>query len=104
MNKNSPFCVETQLGKLELTKGNYLTLQKRKSSTFRTLPKNKIIFKDCAKATLKRTRERSQPPGHNRELHLYDSHGQRVTFNVVRERSRMLGSLPSIEMAYDNDE
>lgn len=61
MNKNSPFCVETQLGKLELTKGNYLTLQKRKSSTFRTLPKTKIIIKDCGKATLKRTRGCSQP-------------------------------------------
>lgn len=45
MFKNSPFCIETQLGKLELTKGAYLTLQKRKSSTFRTLAKTKVITK-----------------------------------------------------------
>lgn len=54
MNKGSPFYVETPLGKLELSKGAYLTLQKRKYSTLRTLAKTKIILKDCSKPTVKR--------------------------------------------------
>ena len=54
MYKGSPFYVETHIGKLELTKGAYLTLQKRKSSTFRTLAKTKIIVKECTKSTVKR--------------------------------------------------
>jgi len=41
MHKASPFYVETYAGRLELTKGAFLTLQKRKNSTFRTLPKTK---------------------------------------------------------------
>jgi hypothetical protein len=54
MNKGSPFYVETHIGKLELTKGAYLTLQKRKCSTIRTLEKTKMIIKECSKATVKR--------------------------------------------------
>lgn len=54
MNKGSPFCVETNLGKLELTKGNFLTLQKKKMSTLRTLAKTKIICKESLNPTVKR--------------------------------------------------
>lgn len=55
MFKNSPFYVETNLGKLELTKGAYLTMQKRKNSTIKTLVKTKAITKDSNKPTVRRT-------------------------------------------------
>lgn len=54
MLKCSPFCVETQTGKLELTKGAYLTLQKRKTSTFRTITKTKPIKKPSCNPTVKK--------------------------------------------------
>jgi hypothetical protein len=41
MQKASPFYVETYAGRLELTKGAFLTLQKRKNSALRTLQKTK---------------------------------------------------------------
>lgn len=43
MNIESPYCVTTNSGKLELTKGAYLTLMKRKNSICKTLQKSKII-------------------------------------------------------------
>jgi hypothetical protein len=54
MYAGSPFYIETNIGKLELTKGAFLTLQKRKTSTLRTLAKSKPIAKDANKATVKR--------------------------------------------------
>ena len=54
MNKTSPFSVDTNTGPLQLTKGAFLTLQKRKNSTFRTLFKTKPILKDSSKPTVKR--------------------------------------------------
>jgi hypothetical protein len=41
MQKASPFYVETYAGRLELTKGAFLTLQKRKNSTFKTVARTK---------------------------------------------------------------
>lgn len=43
MNSDSPYYVTTNSGKLELTKGAYLTLMKRKSSICKTLQKSKPI-------------------------------------------------------------
>lgn len=108
MYKHSPFYVETQLGKLELTKGSYLTLQKRKNSAFRTLAKTKVILKDCPKPTVKRQlRNRQQDHLDDTQIVMLNQKGQPVTFGVDRETDRlwcrMLGSLPTIEMAYDND-
>lgn len=54
MCKGSPFYIENHLGKLELTKGAYLTLQKRKASTLRTLTKTRFITKETPKHTRKR--------------------------------------------------
>ena len=108
MNKGSPFYVETYLGKLELTKGAYLTLQKRKSSTIRTLEKTKIIVKECSKPTVKRRlRNRCKKAQEGHQVLMVDCFGQQVSFKVEREAERlsnkMVGSLPSIEMSYDND-
>lgn len=56
MQKASPFYVETYAGRLELTKGAFLTLQKRKNSTFKTVPriKTKSILKENTKPTVRR--------------------------------------------------
>jgi hypothetical protein len=56
MQKASPFYVETYAGRLELTKGAFLTLQKRKNSTFKTVAKTKTksILKESAKPTVRR--------------------------------------------------
>ncbi len=43
MNSESPYYVTTNSGKLELTKGAYLTLMKRKNSVAKTLQKTKTI-------------------------------------------------------------
>ena len=43
MNSESPYYVTTNSGKLELTKGSYLTLMKRKNSVAKTLQKSKPI-------------------------------------------------------------
>jgi|688.fasta_scaffold1210266_2 hypothetical protein len=110
MLKDSPFYVETHLGKLELTKGAFLTLQKRKQSTLRTLAKTKIIAKEEPKPTVRRcTRERCLA-GNSRydELVLFGRDGTQVRFAVLGEAERLrwkiLRSLPTIQMNYDNDE
>ena len=83
MNKGSPFYVETYLGKLELTKGAYLTLQKRKSSTIRTLEKTKIIVKECSKPTVKRRlRNRCKEAEESHEVLMLDCLGEQVGFRV----------------------
>lgn len=43
MNSESPYYVTTNVGKLELMKGCYLTLMRRKKSAEKTLKKTKII-------------------------------------------------------------
>ncbi len=109
MNKTSPFSVDTNAGPLQLTKGAFLTLQKRKNSTFRTLSKTKPILKDSCKPTVKRLYrpygDYDSPPD---EVAMHTRGGDEVRFTVCREadkfRWKMLKSLPTIEMAYDNDE
>ena len=108
MFKESPFCIETNSGKIELTKGNFLALQKRKQSTLRTLAKTKPIAKECSKSTVKRSSGRSSSVQRSDEVGLFNKCGEEVRFAVSGEgerlRWRMLKSLPSIEMSYDNDE
>ncbi len=70
MYKESPFCIQNHLGKLELTKGNYLALQKRKLTTLRTLAKTKPISKD-SKSTVKRSTRNVMSSKH----HQYDEVG-----------------------------
>ena len=110
MLKASPFFVETHQGKLELTKGAFLTLQKRKQTTLRTLAKTKTINKPSPKPTVRRcTRERclANAPRFD-ELLLFDRDGAEVRFAVLGEGERLrwkvVKSLPSIQMSYDNDE
>lgn len=43
MNSESPYYVTTNAGKLELMKGCYLTLMRRKNSAEKTLQKKKLI-------------------------------------------------------------
>jgi hypothetical protein len=57
MNSDSPYYVTTNSGKLELTKGAYLTLMKRKNSICKTLQKSKTITHSSKqnKKTLKKS-------------------------------------------------
>ncbi len=85
MLKASPFYIETHIGKLELTKGAFLTLQKRKQSTLRTLAKTKPIVKETPKPTVRRcTRERciAGSPRFD-ELVLFGRDGSEVRFAVL---------------------
>jgi hypothetical protein len=59
MNAESPYCVTTNSGKLELTKGAYLTLMKRKSSICKTLQKQKPIINQSYKQSNKKTIKKS---------------------------------------------
>ena len=83
MSKGSPFYVETQLGKLELTKGAFLTLQKRKSSTLRTLVKTKSILKESCKPTVKRRlRVQRECSCDRSEMVIFRNRGKEVAFGV----------------------
>lgn len=57
MNRESPYYVTTNAGKLELMKGCYLTLMKRKNSAAKTLKKTKQIvhFYQESKKTIKKS-------------------------------------------------
>jgi hypothetical protein len=57
MNSESPYYVTTNSGKLELTKGSYLTLMKRNRSVARTLQKSKVVTHSIkhSKKTIKKS-------------------------------------------------
>ena len=57
MNSDSPYCVTTNLGKLQLSKGAFLTLMKRKNSICNTLQKSKKII--CSSKNNKKTLKKS---------------------------------------------
>lgn len=83
-------------------------MQKRKQTTLRTLAKNKPISKEC-KSTVKRsTRHGTNNKHQYDEVGLTNGKGEEVRFTVMGEfdcfRWKMLKSLPSISMSYDNDE
>ena len=108
----SPYSVETQSGTLELTKGTYLTLLKRKSSGIKTLIKSKPISHiSNNKNTVKKPLSKSYGRGSIRsslrnQLLLKDKAGKGHVFEVCGDRdlfqSRVI--IPSIEMVCDNDE
>lgn len=116
MNKTpSPFCIETEWGKLELTKGNYLSLIKRKNEIFKTVKKTKQISHMENKKTLTKNMTRScknkgglvrslQYPGN--EIALRDRQQNTFLFSVGRDRQLFETKIhiPSIEMIHDNDE
>lgn len=70
---------------MELTKGNFLALQKRKQSTLRTLAKTKAIVKDCNKPTVKRSGSRSNSLQRSDEVGLFNNKGEEVRFVVSGE-------------------
>lgn len=94
MNKTpSPFCIQTESGKLELTKGSYLTLQKRKSEIFKTVKKTKqISHTQNQKRTLTRnTKQQNRYPNRvikstKNELALRDSNKNIFLFRVGHDR------------------
>lgn len=47
------YCIDTNSGMLEVSKGTYLTILKRKKTLEKTLTKRKIIFHD-KKSTVKK--------------------------------------------------
>ena len=111
MCKGSPFYIQTHIGRLELTKGTYLTLQKRHNSALGTIPKNKTIAKRQAyhhstpKVTVKRTLRSNLRPTllHSQQIFL-SQRGKKVSFPVYPESRELGAGLPSRELACDNDE
>lgn len=106
----SPYCVDTEAGPLELTKGTYLTMLRRKSSVTRTLTKTKPIAHFHSKKTIKRPYAR---PGtrfllRNQkldEIHFRDRNDKQYKFSIYSDGQVFAntGVLPSIPMEYDND-
>lgn len=67
MNNDSPYYVTTNSGKLELTKGAYLTLMKRKNSICKTIQKSKPISHSYKqnKKTLKKSYNQCKSTNYN---------------------------------------
>lgn len=104
----SPYCIETESGKLELMKGAYLTLLKRKSSTIRTMEKSKPICHFGNKKTVKKNMTSSYGRSYlasKNEVLMKDKKKNNLVFSVFRDRelfeSRV--AIPIIDMADDND-
>ena len=67
MNSESPYYVRTNSGKLELSKGSYLTLMKRNNSVARTLQKSKLMINSIkqSKKTIKKIYNPVKPKLHS---------------------------------------
>lgn len=116
MNSDSPYYVTTNSGKLELTKGAYLTLMKRKSSICKTLQKSKPINHSYKqnKKTIKKSYNEWKEKMHslNNEMVLMTGkkNGQVMTRSFAVRYDRevfnfppMIPNVPVIEMECDND-
>ena len=114
MNKTpSPYCVQTISGTLELTKGTYLTMLKRKQSTIKTLIKSKPISRlTNSKQTVKKNLKKSMGwvssslrRSTRSQILMKDRQDKTHVFKVCGDEqlfaSRVV--IPSIEMVYDND-
>jgi hypothetical protein len=105
------YCVETKAGKLEVSKGAYLTMMKRKNNAVKTLAKRKpISHYHEKKTTVKKPLVKSMGRSINRslrqkELLIRDSQNNSYTFGLSNDREVFESSvvLPSIDMEYDND-
>lgn len=109
MLKGSPFCIETNLGRLELTKGAFLTLQRRNHLALHTAAKTKPINKDHNKTTVKRRHmEYEGKCTRYMQIRLINRQGRNIRFSVAGESERLRwkenGSLPTKEMSCDNDD
>lgn len=108
MLKGSPFCIETNLGRLELTKGAFLTLQRRNHLALHTAAKTKTISKEHNKTTVKRRHQQYEGKcSRYRQIRLINRQGRNIRFIVAGESERLQwresGSLPTKEMSCDND-
>lgn len=115
MNSDSPYYVTTNSGKLELTKGSYLTLMKRNHSVAKTLQKSKLLsqsIKQCKK-TIKKIYHptKSKLYSASKEIVLMTAKRSNHTisrqFVVKPDREvfnwPMLPNIPIIDMECDND-
>ena len=114
MNRTpSPYCVETISGTLELTKGTYLTMLKRKESTVKTLAKTKPIARLTATRTVKKqgstvggirksirsqilTKGQILMKGQALQSHMFQVYADEQLFDRG-------AAIPSISMLFDND-
>ena len=104
------YFIETQSGKLQLTKGTYLTLLKRKSSALKTLDKSKPLYSAYNKKTIKKhyshgsSHKMIKSLGPNR-IALKDRRKNTLMFSVNEDHTIFGGHfhIPLIPMVYDND-
>lgn len=109
MLKGSPFCIQTNLGRLELTKGAFLTLQRRNCLALHTAAKTKPIAKEHTKTTVKRRHQEHEVKcTRYRQIRLKNRQGRNIRFSVAGEGERLRwkesASLPTKEMSCDNDD
>ena len=85
----SPYCIDTECGKLELMKGAYLALQKRKSSTMKTIEKSKAIYHFGSKKTVKKKMTKSygrSMSSSRNEIVMKDKRSNSLIFSVFKDR------------------
>lgn len=85
----SPYCIDTESGKLELMKGAYLTLLKRKSSTMKTIEKSKAICHFGNKKTVKKNMTKSYGRSciaSRNEIVMKDKRSNNLIFSVFKDR------------------
>lgn len=115
MNSESPYYVTTNSGKLELTKGSYLTLMKRNYSVAKTLQKSKLLSHSIkqSKKTIKKSYNpiKSKIYSANKEIVLMtakrNNHTISRQFVIKPDREvfkcPMIPNIPIIDMECDND-
>ena len=96
------YCIETKKGKLEVSKGAYLTMLKRKTPQ----NKRKFISRNHPTSTLKKMKTfEVNRKSKSRSIKMRDRFNKCHTFNLPADyevfEGRMI--LPSISMEYDND-
>lgn len=94
---------------MELTKGAFLTLQRRNHLALHTAAKTKPINKDHNKTTVKRRHmEYEGKCTRYMQIRLINRQGRNIRFSVAGESERLRwkenGSLPTKEMSCDNDD
>ena len=102
-----PYYVDTKEGRLEVSKGVYLTMLKKKDSNLKTLQKHKKI---ASHSTMKNTVKKLMPKGklfrsRNESIMMEDKSRKKHPFLVEKDLqvfNEKFG-IPVIEMDYDND-
>ena len=102
------YCVETKKGKVEVSKGAYLTILKRKTTTKKTPTKTKLIYHlKEAKKTVKpeQMNERVRRSARLNNIVMKDRKNNSHVFTISNDHYmfKHLPPLPSIPMDFDND-